>query len=99
MKKRSIIKFILVFLIAVTSLYFTPDFNASLNMEAAGFTNSQPLIAASTDISSNSEGERERPLFESILLYLIIFTPVIVVTLLSWVFSKIIRLTKEKNEA
>lgn len=99
MKKKSVIKFFLVFLIAVISLYFIPDFNSSLNMEAEGFTNSQPLIAASTDISSDSEGERERPLFESILLYLIIFTPVIVVTLLSWVFSKIIRLTKEKNEA
>ncbi|MGD6801727.1 hypothetical protein FZC79_11730 [Rossellomorea vietnamensis] len=97
MKPRSIIKCTLLFFIVVTSLYFTPDFDASLNIEAAGFTNSQSLIAA-TDISSNSEGERERPLFESILLYLIIFTPVIVVTLLLWVFSKIIKLTKEKNE-
>ncbi|MGD7023907.1 hypothetical protein ACQCVK_14995 [Rossellomorea vietnamensis] len=97
MKPRSIVRCTLLFFIVVTSLYFTPEFDASLNIEAAGFTNSQSLIAA-TDISSNSEGERERPLFESILLYLIIFTPVIVVTLLLWVFSKIIKLTKEKNE-
>ncbi|MGD6965810.1 hypothetical protein ACQCVP_05230 [Rossellomorea vietnamensis] len=99
MKARSIVKCTLLFFIVMTSLYFTPDFNASLNIEAAGSTNSQSLTAASTDISSKSEGERERPLFESILLYLIIFTPVMVVTLLLWVFSKAMKLIKEKNEA
>jgi hypothetical protein len=43
------------------------------------------------------EKVEEKPLFESIIMFLIIFTPVLVITLIVWIFCRIIKLTNRKE--
>ncbi|WP_162785129.1 hypothetical protein [Bacillus sp. P14.5] len=100
MKPITIARSISMLLLLLISLSALPTYTGYPNAAAAGFQISQTVTLTSADINnSRSTEEEERPLFESILLYLIIFIPVIVVTLLAWIFSRIIKLTKEKNEA
>ncbi|MGM0844896.1 MAG: hypothetical protein ACQEUT_07960 [Bacillota bacterium] len=104
MKQKLSIKWMFRFSLVMTSLLFLQETNCCLTIpktaaSSPNFAISQPFILTSPDVHISEEGRQERPLFENILLYLIIFIPVVIVTMIVWIFSKVLKLAQKKNEA
>jgi hypothetical protein len=100
MKGSSVVFSLILFLsLWISALSFPAEIKADewlINLTQGQSLNpSQYTELASAD--QPVEKDEEKPLFESIIMYLIIFTPVLVITLIVWIFCRIIKLTKRKE--
>jgi heme/copper-type cytochrome/quinol oxidase subunit 2 len=101
MKRWSVPFSLMLFLfICMAALSFPTDIEAcqclGLPTERQNLKNYEFMEMASS-VNTPVQREEERLLFENIITYLIIFTPVLVVTLIVWIFCRILKLTKEKE--
>jgi hypothetical protein len=101
MKRISAVYFLSVFLTVCSSSLIFPLYSQAHSSNQSRITaefssNSSLTMERSAEDQQNQE-DREPPLFESILVYLIIFIPVIIVSVIVWIFCRVIKLTNEKE--
>ncbi|WP_421385103.1 hypothetical protein ACOJQI_10160 [Bacillus salacetis] len=100
MKRKIIVLSLMLFLsLCMAGLSFPADSEAcqcnNESTEGQPFFHSKYIETASVDHQIGKD--EDSPLFENVIIYLIIFIPVVVVTLIVWIFSRILKLTKEKE--
>ena len=99
MKKTSVFGFMLFLTLCITAFSF-PAYSKACECLSEGFsiTHSNSIEITSMNLkNSTGDTEKEKPLFENIIIYLIIFTPVIVITMGVWILNKIFKSTKIKE--
>ncbi|WP_409254154.1 hypothetical protein V1502_09725 [Bacillus sp. SCS-153A] len=100
MRKIPLYGLTLILTLCIASFTF-PAYSQACNCNVEKGTeffqfNSHEIAFAAPGILQKQEGE-EGTLLESILIYAIIFIPVVLITLTVWIFSRILKLTNKKE--